>query len=355
MPVRVQRSRFTATTAGPTLWVATTGNDTTGNGSQGNPYATPQKAADVATAGTTVWVQDGTYPSWTVDTNAGTALARIAFRSVNKWGAKVNHTGSTGNCLYVDQDYIDIIDWDFTAPATNIAVYTDANHCRTIGCYVHDVQTSGTVRAGAGINHEGFVGGNYLGTGCAVIGCRVINVGQAGNNLCHPIYMAGPNGLVYNNLVFNTRGWGIHCYHGPNGGRVMNNLVVDCDENGGILIGDGPEIHTDDFFVGNNILVQCGDGVSEAGSGIEGTEYRNNRFWDCVNDYDNWTSGNQFDTSTGDPLFVSYNVNGAGDYHLQSGSGCRNGGTATFAPSTDYDGMSRPQGAGMDIGPYEMA
>jgi hypothetical protein len=42
-------------------YVATTGNDTTGNGSSGNPYATLQKAHDVASANDTVYIAAGTY------------------------------------------------------------------------------------------------------------------------------------------------------------------------------------------------------------------------------------------------------------------------------------------------------
>lgn len=46
-----------------TWWVATTGSNTTGDGSQGNPYATAQKAHDVGAAGDTINVAAGTYAS----------------------------------------------------------------------------------------------------------------------------------------------------------------------------------------------------------------------------------------------------------------------------------------------------
>jgi hypothetical protein len=44
-----------------TIYVATDGNDTTGDGSQENPFATIQKAIDTATYGCTVIVRSGTY------------------------------------------------------------------------------------------------------------------------------------------------------------------------------------------------------------------------------------------------------------------------------------------------------
>lgn len=50
-----------------------------------------------------------------------------------------------------------------------------------------------------------------------------------------------------------------------------------------------------------------------------------------------------------DPLFVLAPNN----VHLQSGSPCKDTGTATGAPATDIEGILRPQGAGYDMGAYE--
>lgn len=62
------------------LYVATTGNDTTGDGSSGNPWRTIQKAAQVATAGQTVSVAPGTYNERVnFDVNSGTAGNEIVF------------------------------------------------------------------------------------------------------------------------------------------------------------------------------------------------------------------------------------------------------------------------------------
>lgn len=49
-----------------------------------------------------------------------------------------------------------------------------------------------------------------------------------------------------------------------------------------------------------------------------------------------------------DPQYTS-----ASDLHLQSGSACLDRGTADGAPSSDYDMVPRPRGAGYDIGAYE--
>ncbi len=52
----------------------------------------------------------------------------------------------------------------------------------------------------------------------------------------------------------------------------------------------------------------------------------------------------------GDPLFADP-VNG--DFHLQTGSPCIDEGTSIGAPQVDFEGTSRPQGLGFDIGAYE--
>lgn len=55
-------------------YVATTGNDTTGDGSIGNPYASPGKAASVSTSvGDVIWLKSGTYniTSTTANANGG--------------------------------------------------------------------------------------------------------------------------------------------------------------------------------------------------------------------------------------------------------------------------------------------
>ncbi len=53
---------------------------------------------------------------------------------------------------------------------------------------------------------------------------------------------------------------------------------------------------------------------------------------------------------SGDPLFVNAS---SGDYHLQETSPCIDAGTATNAPAVDFEGTSRPQGDGYDIGLFE--
>jgi hypothetical protein len=63
------------------LYVAETGNDYTGNGSSESPYRSIKRAADEATAGTTVLVRAGTYIEEDIKPKeSGTENAMIVFR-----------------------------------------------------------------------------------------------------------------------------------------------------------------------------------------------------------------------------------------------------------------------------------
>jgi len=71
---------------GATYYIDPAGDDTTGDGSSGNPWATVQKGIDEATsAGDTVIVNDGTYTAGGLaNTNSGTAANPITFQAANE-------------------------------------------------------------------------------------------------------------------------------------------------------------------------------------------------------------------------------------------------------------------------------
>ena len=70
------------------------------------------------------------------------------------------------------------------------------------------------------------------------------------------------------------------------------------------------------------------------------------------NDLEFWElfAANATNNLEGDPRFADLTNQG---FHLQAGSPAINAGTNEFAPVDDFDGVSRPVGATVDIGPYE--
>jgi len=67
-----------------TYYVATTGSDTTGDGTLGNPWRTIQQAATVAAAGDTVLIRGGTYRETVTPANSGNDVdGPITFRNYN--------------------------------------------------------------------------------------------------------------------------------------------------------------------------------------------------------------------------------------------------------------------------------
>ena len=70
--------------SGRIIYVAENGNDYTENGSSGSPYRSIKKAANEATAGTTILIRPGTYIEEDIKPNeSGKADAMIVFRPEN--------------------------------------------------------------------------------------------------------------------------------------------------------------------------------------------------------------------------------------------------------------------------------
>lgn len=104
-------------------YVATTGNDTTGDGSSGAPWRTIQKSVESGspvTAGDTVYVRDGTYTATSggrtvlingTGTPQGTSGNPVTIKAENCHAAKIVTpavSGGSGIAVYVNRQYITI-------------------------------------------------------------------------------------------------------------------------------------------------------------------------------------------------------------------------------------------------------
>ena len=180
----------------------------------------------------------------------------------------------------------------------------------------------------------------------------------------HVLEVGGSNGsgqyylvqdtLVYYNVLVNNHGRLFTCHITDTYQYSID--LVDFKVYNNTIIENGNESYLTSDTTSNSIWVR--------GSTNGELKLRNNIIYKTygtiddegqIHEYNCYYGGIAVNTGYGtgefnsDPLFVDY---GSGDYHLQSGSPCRNTGTE-LGLSPDYVGVIVPQGGTTDIGAYE--
>lgn len=332
-------------------WVAPDGSDDA-TGSMDDPWATIARADDVLAPGDVLHVLAGEYGG-TFDTYAaGTEDAPIVYVSEPKWGARLVGEGGPWTAR---GDWVDIVGFEYTGDAA-VGLLGMASHTRYLENWVHDLNPACDGNGGAGID-----AGNYDASDVDMIGNIVhdVWVDDTDGTPCNRVqglYHSIHGGTVANNITWNISGFGIHTWHAPTDLVITNNLVFACGH-GGVIVGAGDSpggVIADNFLVANNIVVHNALGIVEYGATGKNNRYLNNLvFENAGGDFSLQNGLVDEGTVVGDPLFVDWQIDGSGDYHLLPGSPAIDAGIADGAPSTDIDGVARPQGAGFDIGPVE--
>lgn len=161
---------------------------------------------------------------------------------------------------------------------------------------------------------------------------------------------------VYNNIGYNNRVYGIeisYCCmdlstsHPVKDIKIINNTLYNngVSWGGGIFHGnlDARNVVIRNNIVSANLSFQIAlEGVDNANVAID------HNLIDGFRGFQGELRGSDFVEA--DPVFV--NASGA-DFHLQAGSPAIDSGTSTNAPGSDFDGTSRPQDSGHDIGAFE--
>jgi hypothetical protein len=330
------------------------------------PCFTMERVSRLLAPGDTAHFASGSY-SWDPQpvSASGTARRRIAYVSDVKWGARIR-----GGCPIMKNtgDYVDIVGFDMTGPSTCAqGLMQDGNYGRIIGNRVHDLP--GT---------EGYAGilvdcCKYTLTGNQVIGNVVDNIGPLGqSNLIHGIYMAGPNGVIVNNIVTRAASACIQTFHGPTRLIISNNVVANCGRYGIQVNADrGIGAINDYTTVSNNIVVNVSGnneynyGIIEHSASGSHNVYHNNIVYNNSGGNIRLTNGTESGTITltraqFEALFVNYTGDMHGDYRLRSGAVAIDAGTTRCAagvsscvPATDFAGVPRARGAAHDIGAFE--
>jgi len=173
----------------------------------------------------------------------------------------------------------------------------------------------------------------------------------------HAIYWAqGASGIIGNNVIERSAGFGIHLYPNADGVLVTQNTVIASGRSGIIVAGD-KDASSDRNLIVNNIVVFNGElGIRSSWDGPTGSGnvVRNNLIFGNI-------AGNRpagayvagLDVRTNriaDPRFVS---RGSRNYRLLPSSPARDKAVAQYSLQRDFTGRKRPRGAAPDIGAYE--
>ncbi len=361
-----------------------TGNDSNSAAQAQNkatPWKTIQKAADNMVAGDTVIVGDGTY---TDDGDADTAVFQtgdtgtsddwITYKAENKWGAVLSGENRQAPTAFFaiqimpSDHYIRIEDFDMTFMNYAVSVNSENHDIYFYGNRIHQIGESdydeGTAQNGI-----------YCGAGTSGITIDSNWFEDIGKDTPitsndHAVYLGGGLGgasgasdiLIKNNIFVNgTHGFCIHIYNGYDNLfeniNIINNTFhkPNTDWNGQILLA----ATIDNCLIQNNIFLDPNTNAIHMPAITECFELTNITMLNNMTDVSLLVNANlaacehtrtDNQTST-DPLLTDPDN---GDYTLQVTSvSAIDAGTATGAPSTDYDQNPRPQGADFDIGAYE--
>ncbi len=323
------------TAASAALYVSANGS---GDCSQASPCAFAT-ADGKATAGTTIHVAPGDYGSVKIS-KSGTATSPIHWISDTKWGAKMS--GNETSTVGISAAYVNFEGFDVTGGANTQNLIELGSNSTATGNHVHD-----STRGGCTYN-----GGIVTGGSTHVIGNLIENMGQGSPGSCnefHGIYMDS-NDVVENNVIINTPiGSGIHSYHNTTHVTIINNTVMQAGADG-ILVGSDTGSNTGGYIANNISVNNHRNGLSETGTAAGNTFVNNLSFGNAAGPNSFSSSAKSSGEIDADPMFVNA---ASKDFHLKPGSPAIDKGAPANAPTTDFDGHPRPQGAAIDLGAFE--
>jgi hypothetical protein len=322
------------------------------------PFRTIGKAAQVATPGTEIHVAPGLYTQILETTASGTAADPIAYISSVPWAAQIRTQGPEDHWSWTNRgSHVQIVGFDVSGNGAG-GIDNFGTNVQIVKNHVHNIPALGcTGNGGAGI-----AASNYTNTNVFISRNLVHDIGEFPEpcSRVHGIYFQHEGGRIANNIVYRVSGWGIHFWHAPLDIEIVNNLVFNNAKGGiGGGAGDGPYFDDpskpgDHITVINNIAYDNG-GIGIEEFGLTGTNnfYSHNLVSSNEKDWSLQHGLSHAGTVATLPGFVRYDPDGNGDYRLTAGSPAIDRGTARGAPIVDYDGVARPQGGAVDIGPFE--
>jgi parallel beta-helix repeat protein len=327
-----------------TLYVSATGNDAN-SGLLGHPVKTVQKAIGLAISGDVVEVGAGTF-SGDVTMTAGVSLYGAGTASTTLTGsghAIVTANGiGTGTTIsgfsITGNTFEDGIDCVNSSPRIMNCVVSK-NHY--IGIWCDDSSPSITNDT---ISDNIYVGIEYDGSAAP----RIANDTITGNG--SGVYSTSSTSPTITNDTITGNVWeGVECYDSS---PIITNDTISGNNDNGIYCDDySSPIITNDTISGNVAHgIYCDTNSSPSITNCIVWGDTGSELFDCSATYSDISTPAVGSNLDADPSFVS---SATGDLHLKAGSPCIDKGTPVGAPSTDKDGVHRPQGTGFDMGAYE--
>ncbi len=348
---------------GKVMYVSPSGSDTA-LGTATSPFKTIPRAVDAVNAGDTVVVEDGVYPPFDIQ-RGGTASNWVWVKARNRWGARVVSSASTGIHITSNVGYLRLDGFDVSGMRRDSdtgsaeALYVEGHDIEVVHGRFHDVH-------GCTSTTNGLVGAYNDGPNNVYDSNVFTDIYRWKNEQgCtkqdswahdHGVYVSSAGGIssgtrIRNNVFSNIKhGFGVQLYPGTMSDvSVLNNTFVggNADHEGQIIIGatfSNTEIRNNIFYQPN-------------GAGIQGY-----KFGGTMTVSNNLTTGAAITSRSMSGLTLSNNLVGkdpafvsvsTGDFHLSSASPARDVGLAMAQVPVDFDGCSRPRGAGVDLGAFE--
>jgi hypothetical protein len=359
-------------------YIAPNGSDAAA-GTKASPWKTVNFASAKLSAGGTLYARGGTYygQAGYIWHSSGTSVAPITFKNYpgetpvfdGQWG----DTGTGG---------------DFLVFSNNSWIVVDSITAQ----HFADQYGNGTIDFNTSLGPVNNI---------IIQNCTLLDNGSHPAQ-DHHIYLAGgaTNITIRNNTFIRASGSAVQAYHTPavSGIKIYNNVMIggklNCSqstsnscsttatETWGIIIGDASNVDiynntiygmqrgidfnygtnaAGSFIIRNNLIVNSTEfGLRVVSLYVPYVSSNYNDFYgnatDVVWNSSYWTlaqfkanTSNDYNSISANAVFVT----AGSDFHLKSTSPAIDKGTATNAPLTDFDGTTRPQGAGYDMGAYE--
>lgn len=355
----------------PTRYYVSPAGSDRNEGTQGSPFGTIQRAADVAGPGDTVLVGPGIYSGagrLVSLSKSGQPEAWITFRSDPKSAAILDGREGQGSeawyfgpgVSYIRVEGFEIRNFEEHGFDTYGGGVHDlmivGNHVHHIGRNCTDTSNGRTgASLGAGTRRVTFDGNLWHDIGRLAPGEQgCLPRTQHYQNHDHGIYVADASEITVKNNVFHgfRRGWAVHRYHSR--GSLSQGLVIINNT----FVGQNP------YRPGQIIVATPTSGLRIENNIFHGPTtgaiYFENRRFRGASVRNNLTSGGV--TSVGRPSGVTFSRNwdntdprlvGETNFRLRSDSPAIDVGLPLPEVTHDADGRTRPQGDGYDLGAYE--